>query len=433
MRGLSRIDFKDKPSVMTICLKITRNQCIENNMNMTRHINVSFWKSSRHFFCLVFMGLFFIFSSQAMASSSQKEIRLSEPVLKSLQYLLGLLNTDTAEKITTAQIAPIIDFVSSQDKTWPALYYSEDNFKAESAYHEFEIHQGLEEILTYAYSGTIPSQAFIPSSVRLSYWKNFNGPHRDKSWSWKYPAPEGHFQIVRGIQHEATTPDVSSWTYYSYDLDRLLMLSRYKDHNVFFSISNQKGKAPGKKAFALGGDKDWNYLYTQETGVNKAGLGWVTPYMYESFSITVFVELPDKSSVKCAMFKWLNAGAANINMVKKHHIQEGIKRFETGFKMVLENPNLPKPLELAAAFSQIDDLPIEDMRNEISRYFHKVTERYHQDDVFKDKKLTEFFKSSEYLNQLTREEMKSILNLEYMKTILKKNPVIPVNRLFSQL
>ncbi|MCU0614620.1 MAG: hypothetical protein MUD09_05995, partial [Desulfobacterales bacterium] len=203
--------------------------------------------------------------------------------------------------------------------------------------------------------------------------------------------------------------------------------------NVFFSISKQKEKAPGKKAFALGVDKDWNYLYTQETGVNKAGMGWVTPYMYESFSITVFVEQPDKSSVKCAMFKWLNAGAANINMVKKHHIQEGIKRFETGFKMVLENPQLPKPEDLAAAFSQIENLPIEDMKNEISLYFQRLQARYHHDDVFKDKKLAEFFTSPEYLNQLTRYEMKSILNLEYMKNILGKDPIIQLSRLLSQL
>ncbi len=403
-------------------------------MNMKQKINVSFWKSARISFCLAFMGLiFYILPTQTMANSGQEEIRLSKPIIESLQYLLVLLDTANEEEIIMAQIAPVIDFVSSRNKTWPALYYSEDNFNAQSAYHEFDIDRGLEEILKYAYTRKIPSQAIIPSSIRLSYWKEFNGAQDGNPWYWKYPVSEGHFQIIRGIQHEATTPDASSWTYYSYDIDRLLILSRYKDRNVFFSISKQQEKAPGKKAFSLGTDKDLNYLYTQETGVNKAGMGWVTPYMYESFTITVFVEQPDKSSVKCAMFKWLNAGAANINMVKKHHIQEGIKRFETGFKMVLENPQLPKPEDLAAAFSQIENLPIEDMKNEISVYFQKLQARYHHDDVFKDKKLAEFFTSPEYLNQLTRYEMKSILNLEYMKNILGKDPIIQLSRLLSQL
>jgi hypothetical protein len=403
-------------------------------MNLTTQINVSFWKSSRIVICLAFMGIFFfILPFQAMANSNQQEIRLPEPIIESLQYILNLLNIDNDKEIAVAKIAPTINFVSSQEKTWPALYYSEDNFNAQSAYYEFDIHQGLEEILKYAYTRKIPSQAVIPSSIRFSYWKHFSGAQDGNSWYWNYPVPEGHFQIIRGIQHEATSPDVSSWTYYSYDLERLLILSRYKDQNVFFSISRQQDKAPGRKAFALGDDKDWNYLYTQETGVNKAGLGWVTPYMYESFSVTVFVEEPDKSSVKCAMFKWLNAGAGSINMVKKYHIQEGIKRFETSFKMVLENPHLPNPTDLAAAFSQIEKLSIEAMRDEIGRYFLKLKARYRQDDVFKDKKLAEFFTSPEYLNQLTREEMKGILNLEYMKTILKKDPIIPINRLLSQL
>jgi hypothetical protein len=345
---------------------------------------------------------------------------------------LACLDNDNDEEIIMSGLAPVIEFVSSGNKTWPALYYSKDNFNAQSAYHEFDVNKGLEEILTYAYTRKIPSQAVIPSSVRLSYWKNFNGPQHDSSGHWNFPGTEGHFQIIRGIQHEATTPDITSLTYYSYDLDRLLMLSRYKNQNIFFSISHQRDKAPGKKAFSLGGDKEWNYLYTKQTGVNKAGLGWVTPYMYESFSITLFVEQPDKSSVKCGMFKWLNAGAANLNMVKKHHIQEGIKRFENGFKMVLENPYLPKPEELVAAFSHIDNMRIEDMKNEISRYFENLKARYHQEDVFKDKKFREFFTSPEYLDQLTRDELKSILNLEYMKTILKKDPIITLNRLLSK-
>ena len=401
---------------------------------MMNRNNVLFWKNSRIFPVLIFVGLFFlIFSFRATASAGQKEIKLPGPVIESLHYILGLLDGDSYEKIIMDELVPVIDFVSSQDKTWPALYYSEDNFNAQSAYYEFEINQGLEEILKYAYTRLIPAHAIIPSSVRLSYWKNVDGTPDQKFRNWHFPVPEGDFQTVRGIQHEATTPDVSSWTYYSYDLDRLLLLTRYKDQNVFFSISRQKEKAPGKKAFALGHDKDWNYLYTWEKGVNKPGLGWVTPYMYESFSITVFIDRPGNPSVKSAMFKWLNAGAGNINMVKKHHIQDGIKRFETGFKMVLENPYLPDPEKLADVFLQIENMPIEAMKKEISEYLLNLKARYPQDAVFRDKNLADFFTSPEYLNQLTKEEMKSILNLEYMKTVLKKDPIISVNRLLSHL
>ncbi|MFO8083620.1 MAG: hypothetical protein R6U27_04790 [Desulfobacterales bacterium] len=332
-----------------------------------------------------------------------------------------------------AQISAVIDFVSSNDKSQTALYYAKTNSGYRAVYHEFDINQKFEKILEYSYTLEIPSQAVIPNSIRLSYWKNCHGNNYCRPWSWNYPVAEGHFQVIRGIKHETTTPDAFSWSYYSYDLDRMLILSRYKDQNVFFSISKQQDKAPGKKAFTVGNDQDWNYLYTQEKGVNKTGLGWVTPYMYSSFAITVFVEQPDKSTVKCAMFKWLNAGAAGINMVRKHHIYEGIKRFETGFRSVLENPFLPEPEELATVFLQIDTLSKEELKEKIPGYFENLKARYHDDEVFQDNSLNEFFTGSDYLNQLSQEEMKSILRLEYMKTILRKDPIIQIGQIFPHL
>lgn len=399
----------------------------------------SCWKNFRTFFLIIFTGLFFlIFSSVSIpgsktvskTDSSLQEIRLQDSVIENLEYLLRIIGDNSQADINMGQIAAIIDFVSSDEKTWPALYYSEDNFGSRSVYHQFDIDQEFSKILEYSYTPKIPSHVMIPSSVRLSYWKNCNGANPCRSWSWDYPVSEGHFQVVRGMQHETTTPDVSSWTYYNYDLERMLILTRYKDLNVFFSISKQQDRAPGKKAYAVGDDQDWNYLYTQETGVNRSGLGWLTPYMYSSFSITVFVEQPDRPSVKCAMFKWLNAGAANINMVRKHHIYEGIKRFEAGFKTVLENPNLPEPEKLMATFLQIEKLSTETLKKETRTYLKNLKSRYPEDDVFKNRKLAEFFLSPEYLDQLTHQEMKSILRLEYMKTILGKDPIIETAHIF---
>ncbi len=393
------------------------------------------WKNVRAFFLITFTGLFFfILSSLSIAGSETgsnlKELRLQDPVIESLEYLLGIIGDNSKTDINMGRIAPIIDFVSSDEKTWPALYYSEDNFGSRSVYHQFDINQEFSKILEYSYTPKIPSHVIIPSSVRLSYWKNCNGANPCSTWSWDYPVSEGHFQVVSGVQHETTTPDISSWTYYSYDVDRMLILTRYKDQNVFFSISNQQDRAPGKKAYAIGDDQGWNYLYTRETGVNRSGLGWITPYIYSSFSITVFVEQLDRASVKCAMFKWLRGGAANVNMVRKHHIYEGIKRFETGFKTVLENPALPEPEELIAAFLQIEKLSTEDLKKETRKYLKNLKSRYHEDEVFQDRKLAEFLLSPEYLDQLTRQEMKSILRLEYMKTILGKNPIIETGHIF---
>lgn len=403
-------------------------------MNMTHDLNSVSIKYLRNFILLTAAILLVpFFPSFSTADSNRKELQFDLPVSESLHYLLGVLENDSTTEIHMHSIAPVIEFVASEDKVWPALYYSEEKFGLRFVYHEFEIDQNFNKILDYSYTLGIPSQAVIPSSVRLSNWKNCNGVDRCHPWSWNDPVSEGHFQVIRGIQHETTTPDVFSSTYYSYDLDRMLLLTRHRNRNVFFSISNQQDKAPGKKAFALGNDQDWNYLYTQEKGINRTGLGWVTPYMYASSSITVFVEQPGRSTVKCAMFKWLNAGAGNINMVRKHHIYEGIKRFETGFREVLENPYLPEPEKLKNTFLKIEALPPDDLNKALNGYFENLKARYHKEEVFRDSKLSEFFTGTEYLKQLSREEMKSIVMLEYMKTILRKDPIIQIGQIFPQL
>ncbi len=394
-------------------------------------MNFSFWKRFRRFFLSASAGLFFlVLGISSAAGSDRNEFQVPEAVSDSLQYFIDVINNSSSEYISKSHIAPIIDFILSDKQPHPAIYYSSDNSEGKSVYHEFDIDQEFPKILDYAYSLEIPSQAVIPNSLRLSFWKKCNGDNRCRPWSWNYPPSEGRFQVIRGVQHETTTPDMFSWTYYNYDLERVLILSRYKDHNVFFSISRQKEKAPGKKAFTLGDDQDWNYLYTRETGVNKAGLGWVTPYMYSSYSITVFVEQPDRRKTKCAMFKWLNAGAVNINMVQKHHIYEGMKRFETGIKSVLENPDLPELKTLVSAFSVLENLSLQNLRKEALRYFNNLQKRYHDEKVFQDEKLAELITSSEYVNQLTSEEMKAILRLEYLKTVLGKDPLINLEHIF---
>ena len=41
----------------------------------------------------------------------------------------------------------------------------------------------------------------------------------------------------------------------------------------------------GRKGCVVGDDANWNYLYSDETGLTKTGLGWVDSYMYDAHSI----------------------------------------------------------------------------------------------------------------------------------------------------
>ena len=368
------------------------------------------------------------------ASPDPEKIQIAANVTEGLGYLLGLLEKHGVRDIDMEKAGPVIDFVLSEDKTRPALYYSKDDFGPDSAYHEFEVGRGLGNIVAYAYSSGIPSEAIIPSSIRVSFWKKTNGSDHVDSWSWDYPPEEGAAQIVSGIEHEETTPDVFSGTYYSYDLDRMLILCRYGGRNVFFSISRQREKAPGKKAFTLGEDHDWAYLYTDETGMNKAGMGWVTPYMYESFAVTVFIERGEGVSppVKGAMFKWLDAGAGGMNMVATRHIDAGIKRFENAFRTVLEDPSLPPPEVVSDAFSKIESMSEEGMKRQVELYFDLLKKRYVHEEVFQDEELAAKFSGGQYVENLTRQQMEGILGVEYMKNVLGKNPILCVSRFLSR-
>jgi hypothetical protein len=59
---------------------------------------------------------------------------------------------------------------------------------------------------------------------------------------------------------------------------------------VLISVSSQNDLSEvGKKGCIVGDDKNWNYLYSNETGLNKTGMGWVDSYMYYAHSVLIYV------------------------------------------------------------------------------------------------------------------------------------------------
>jgi hypothetical protein len=219
------------------------------------------------------------------------------------------------------------------------------------------------------------------------------------------------------------TPDLFTGAYYGYHLNRALCLFRYKNRNTLISLSKQTDTSDvGKKGLVLGSDENWDYFYSGQKGLTKKGLGWVRSYMYDSASIVVYSEIDgDASRVRCGVFKWLNAGWADINMVRKKHIHRGLERFGKTFKAIMEYPYLPKTMELANNFFRIEQLSIEGLRDRIKTYFRNLEARYTDDILLLKKHFSDFFADDGYLSQMTREEMQSILVLEYMKSILGKN------------
>ncbi len=107
---------------------------------------------------------------------------------------------------------------------------------------------------------------------------------------------------------------------------------KHKGRPALISVSNQKGISDvGRKGLILGNDEDWNYIYSGEAGTTLPGTGWADTYMYGSASITIYYELgTNPKQVKCAVFKWLDAGWLGINFVKPAHIRKGQECRRTG-------------------------------------------------------------------------------------------------------
>ena len=257
---------------------------------------------------------------------------------------------------------------------------------ASSNYYEFTLNRSLKEVLDLVYNPDIPSHITTPASIRRSEWINVNGKKQ------KLPKLSEHLNglaeepfLVKGVEFIENTPDTFSGAYYAYELDRALLLIHHKGRKILISMSHQRDKSDvGKKGLVLGSDDNWDYIYTGEKGCTRSGLGWVESYMYDSASIAVYYEEGGPSpKVHCGLFKWLRAGWAGINMVKPHHIRDGVKRFAKPLKNIVESPLLANTDQLAKTLQKINAMSEEELRQKVQRYYLHLKELHQNQNRLK--------------------------------------------------
>jgi hypothetical protein len=378
---------------------------------------------SNRAFTLIFCVLivFFVWPLQAIAfQDREKALKRLAPAF---HHLLSLVDRNSPVRFDAAQIEPILAFIAAP-KTPQAAYTLGKRKGGSSAYHTFTINRALKEVLDLVYNPEIPSYVTTPSSVRRSHWIEVNGKRQPlPKLSDALTDLSGPF-IVNGVEFIENTPDTHTGAYYAYKLDRTLILLQHQGKRILISLSDQRDKSSvGKKGLVLGPDNDWNYLYTGEKGLTVKGLTWADSYMYSSSSIMVYYETKDATpQVKCGTFKWLKAGWAGINLVKAHHVYNGIKRFAASFKKIVESPALSDVTKLSRKFAQISTLSTEEIRERIRLYFEHLRRRYVDENKLARKWLTRFSRDKGYLENMQREEMEVILCIEYLKHLLGKNP-----------
>lgn len=346
---------------------------------------------------------------------------LPETIQPALDYLLEINGRLDAQTVMPARLAPLVAFIL-QDKPADAQYVATtDDLLDPLVYHEFDVRQSLAKILHYAFNPVIPSHVLALSSVRLAYWKDVEGqpgpfPQALSDRIVNLQAP----LVVHGVEHEEITPDLTSGAYYSYDLNRTLMLVRVADRLVWISLARQMDTSDvGRKGYVLGPDAAWNYIYSGEKGVNLMGLGWVDTYMYDAFSALVFVQANEGTPlVRCGAFKWLRAGWNNMNFVRPEHIRGGLERYADTFEAIIEAPELPAPSQIAAAVETFDALSRPQMQEQARQRLRKLAARYGDDDQFPREWYEEAVVNGSYLKSLTRPQLEAILFLDYMKETL---------------
>jgi len=378
-------------------------------------------------------------SGVAGAEDQLKKDQKQDPVSAGLSHLLDIVEPDSKVALNPKLVAPVLDFVVSEKKPQVSLDIDEEN-KATGAYGEFSLKKNLKQILKLAYHPGIPSSLFSPTTTRMAYWKEVKGRKRSLPAIWKMMSQSKKPVIISGVEHEITTPDINSGAYYQYDQDRTLIFYRYKGSNVFISLTKQSGVSRvGYKGLVLGDDEDWTYFYSGKKGLTKMpmlgkgvkvpGLDKIESYMYDSYSILVYYELDQKPPlVKCGVFKWVNAGWKNVNMVREKHVYNGIMRYAKSFKSVMENPHLPSSADIARVLVSIERLDINHLRKSARLYLKKLEQKCKSKGIEPGDMFINLVSSEAYIKQMSKKELQSILALEYMKGVLQKEPVLNVNR-----
>ncbi len=350
-----------------------------------------------------------------VSADGQEQQTVPDHVYPGLEYVLSLPQAST--ELDPQQLSGLINFVGSMPvESSMTLRERQD---AAGAFFAFSVQGDLARVLDYVYNPDIPIYVTMPSSLRQQEWLT-PAVHDELRKLPRRVESAKDIRLLRGRDREVITPDTNTGGYYMYDQDRIVTLLPGPTGPVLVSVSSQNDQSEvGKKGCVVGDDKDWNYLYSDEKGLNKTGLGWVESYMYNAHSVVIYVADSSTNVIHVGSFKWLNAGWGKMNMVNSNHILNGMKRFSLDFKAVLEAPGLPGAQVLASKYRELLQSSKQELGQLVAPYLKALKGSGAsglQSDPFKS-----LLYSGEYLQQMSHEEMVKILLLEYIKGCIGKD------------
>jgi hypothetical protein len=339
---------------------------------------------------------------------------------EAIEYLAAILTTRETS-VNIPKVSGLLDFVVSE-KGVDANLNPGKRENGAGAYFFADVKAPLSKVVKYAYNPKIPAYVTLPSVIRLGGWQvKPTGPFENL---WEKVGDVKDPVILRGVEYEEITPDLTTGAYYRYEMDRMMVLLNYRGKDFFLSVTRQKHPSTvGRKGVIIGSDMDWNYFYSGQKGLTKTGLGWVDTYMYDAFSVSMLFELgtsKTQTQTRYATFKWLKAGWGGINMVRRENIIEGCKRFALGFKKILESPQLPEAEHLIDVYGKIKSLSDQDLAARLQPIGMALRRLSRTDPALSQGDFQDMIQSGKYLDKMSREERENLLMSESVKLAIGK-------------
>lgn len=348
----------------------------------------------------------------------QEEQKVPEHIYPDLEYALSLSEPST--DLEPEKLSTLVNFISTRPAETSMKLKEREG--ASGAFYAFSIEADLTRVLDYAYNPDIPLYVTMPSSLREHEWLTPQVNDALRNLPRKVDSVDD-IRLLRGRDREIITPDTNTGGYYKYDQDRMVTIFPGPTGPVLISVSSQNDLSEvGKKGCVVGDDRNWNYLYSGEKGLNTTGLGWVSSYMYNAHSVLIYVVDSSSNTIRVGSFKWLNAGWAKMNMVKSSHILNGIIRFASDFKQVLESPGLPDALTLENKYKGLLQWNERDLRKMVSQYLQALNESGASE--LRSNPFKKLISSGKYLDQMDKEELVKVVLLEYVKENIGKKSLI---------
>lgn len=332
-------------------------------------------------------------------------------------YLLELSRSESTT-MDTNRIHGILDYVDRTNQE--AEPVCEGGLcQAPMAYYGTDVNVGLDKVLKYCFNPEIPSCAVVPSLIRLSSWRPVNGSTAPLPDLWTRLDDLAGPVVTHGDYYMQSTPDPSSGAYYGYDSSRTLILMTYKGRKTLISVLKQKDVSDvGKKGYVLEDNDAPDYFYSGEQGLNKLGLGWVKSYLYDSFSVAVYMEQPHGGhGIRYGVFKWIRAGWAGKNMVRHKHVQDGLIRFAQAFKTAMESDALPSLDALTRLCRLYKQIPQDELKLKVIDYLAGLRGKCSGDCP---KILRKGFDPDSYIDQMNPMEMRATLIVDAIRHLKAK-------------